>query len=293
MVTNGGNADPHFDNARFEQAAVRYQKGDTAALTEILELSQKRAEVLIRYCGTARYCSESELLSDIAFKTVKSISRFNPSQGSGFTFTSCLIQNVLRTNVTAARKRACRYVELDETIAGTLRTNGETESRDAVDDLADRIKSGVRTTLSDQAELQTMRWYVESFLAGAFELRRHQCADASMAVYGLTHERSRELYDLCLLECRRVMYDSLPPRPAIAPGRLVGTRSAWMLRYAPLLDAAEFSKFVVISRNLGAFTVMLIDPQSRSRRLDRNPTVTKQNLLWILNGHPDARPLFQ
>jgi hypothetical protein len=38
--------------------------------------------------------------------------------------------------------------------------------------------------------------------------------------------------------------------------------------------------------------VVLIAPQSRSRRLDRNPTVGRENLLWILRGHPAAVPLF-
>ena len=71
--------------------------------------------------------------------------------------------------------------------------------------------------LSDPAEFQTMRWYVTSFLDGAFELRRHKCADAAMTVYGLRHDRARELYDLCLLECRRVMFAHLPPRPKVFP----------------------------------------------------------------------------
>jgi hypothetical protein len=66
-----------------------------------------------------------------------------------------------------------------------------------------------------------------------------------------------------------------------------------MLRYAHLLDAGEFTKFAVLTRDLSPFVVVLIDPEARSRRLDRNPTVTRQNLLWVLDGHPDAKPLFQ
>jgi hypothetical protein len=294
MVTPNGEGSQHLDNAALENCIARFQRnGDMQSLSEIVELSQRRALTLIRFNATTSYRSEDELLSDINFKLLRSIAKFNPSKGSAFTYISAVITSTLRTSVSTQRRNWARHVELDEATVSRLHTNGETESQDAVDDLADRIKSGVTTTLSDQAELQTMRWYVESFLNGAFELRRHQCADAAMAVYGLTHERSRELYDLRVLACRQVMYDTLPPRPAIAPGRLVGTRSAWMLRYAHLLDAAEFTKFVVLSHNLGAFIVMLIDPQSSSRRLDRNPTVTRQNLLWILNGHPDAVPLFK
>jgi hypothetical protein len=66
-----------------------------------------------------------------------------------------------------------------------------------------------------------------------------------------------------------------------------------MARYAPLLTAEEFTKFVTLTRNLGPFVLMLIDPESRSRRQDRNPAIGRKNLKWVLNGHPDAVPLFK
>src|SRR6516225_3389308 len=67
----------------------------------------------------------------------------------------------------------------------------------------------------------------------------------------------------------RVMYDSLSGRPPIAAGRLVGTREAWMLRYAPLLSPDEFTKFATLTKDLSPFVVVLLAPESRSRRLDR------------------------
>ena len=114
-----------------------------------------------------------------------------------------------------------------------------------------------------------------------------------MGVYNLRHERSRELYDLTVLEVRRVLYPDLPPRPQIAPGRLVGTRGAWMMRFAPLLNASEFTKFFVLARDLGPFVVLLVDPANRSRRQDRSAAVTRRNLEFVLNGHPDAVLLFK
>jgi hypothetical protein len=54
--------------------------------------------------------------------------------------------------------------------------------------------------LTDETELSAQRWYIESFCADGFEHRRHECADAAMTVYGLSHDRSRELYDLTMLE---------------------------------------------------------------------------------------------
>ena len=113
-----------------------------------------------------------------------------------------------------------------------------------------------------------------------------------MTVFGLTHSRSRELYDLSILATRLALYSHLPPRPLIAPGQLIGSRSGWMARFKPLLDDQEFSKFVRLTWGLSPFVLVMICPQSRSRRQDRNPPITRENLLWIINGHPDALPLF-
>jgi hypothetical protein len=59
------------------------------------------------------------------------------------------------------------------------------------------------------------------------------------------------------------------------------------LNLAQILVSGEQTK------GLNPFIILLIAPESRSRRLDRNPTVNRQNPLWVLYGHPDARPLFQ
>jgi hypothetical protein len=61
-----------------------------------------------------------------------------------------------------------------------------------------------------------------------------------------------------MLEVRRVLYDDLPQRPQIVPGRLHGTRHAWMARYAPLLSQDEFTKFVTLMRNLSPFVRLII-----------------------------------
>jgi len=66
-----------------------------------------------------------------------------------------------------------------------------------------------------------------------------------------------------------------------------------MVRYRPLLTEPEFTKFVVLVRDLGPFVIVLVNPESRSRRLDRNPTIDRRNLLWVMHGRPDALPLFK
>jgi hypothetical protein len=290
---NGG-ASPHCDNNKLEDAIARYQtQGDAGSLSEIISLTEDRALTLIRFYKTTRYQREDELLSDINFKLLKAVGNFNRERGHAFSFISHVVTNTLRTSVTNARKRTKQYVKLDNAAVNKLRTNGESESRDALDDLAHRIRSHVKTTVTDPTEQDMQRWFVTSFCDEGFESRRHECANAAMAVYGVSHSRSRELYDLTMLEVRRVLCDDLPPRPPIAAGRLLGTRAAWMIRFRPLMNECEFTKFFVLVRDLGPFVVLLVDPQNRSRRQDRSAAVTRRNLEFILRGHPDAVPLFQ
>jgi hypothetical protein len=55
----------------------------------------------------------------------------------------------------------------------------------------------------------------------------------------------------------------------------------------------EFTKFVTLMRNLSPFVLLLVDPQNKSRRQDRCPAITRRNLEFTLDGHPDAAPLFE
>jgi hypothetical protein len=288
---NPNGSSPHLDNAQLEQAIGHYQtQHDVESLGEIVRLTQTRAQTLIRFYQTTKYRPEDELLSDVNWKLLRAVGKFDPAKGSAFTFVSQVIWSTLSTSVMATRREARRYSELDEKLTDKLPAIDE--DHHSVDDLRHRIKAGVKTTLTDEDELSTQRWYVESFTADGFDAHRHQCANAAMAVYGLSHSRSRELYDLTMLETRRVLYDDLKSRQPIAAGRLIGTRCAWMVRFAPLLTETEFTKFVILVRNLGPFVLMLIDPESRSRRQDRNPVIGRKNLEWVLNGHPDAVLLF-
>jgi hypothetical protein len=288
---NGGT-NPHFDNVRLESLISAYQAGtNPAALAEIVTLTQARALTLIRFRKTARYSTEGELLSDVNFKLLRAVDKFNPAKGSAFTFISQVVTNVLCTSVTNARKASAKYTGLDDDLIKIL--PAKSEDRTVANDIAHRIKASAKTTLTDPLELSAQRWYIESFTADGFESRRHECANAAMSVYNLSHGRSRELYDLTMLEVRRILYDDLKRWQPIVAGRLLGTRCAWMARYRPLLTESEFTKFVVLTLDLGPFVVMLIDPESHSRRQDRNPAIGRKNLEWIINGHPDAVPLFK
>ena len=291
-----GGSSKHLDNGRLEGVIASYQtQGDTGSLSEIIRLTQDRALTLIRFHKTTRYGSEAELLSDVHFKLLRAVDKFDPGKGSAFSFVSRVVTNVLCTAVSNARRNSSRYLELDEVATSKLIERGDARARDAVDDLLDRVRRGVRSALSEPGELDTQRWYVNSFCEDGFESRRHQCANAAVAVYNLSHDRSRELYDLTMLEVRRVLYDDLKRREPIPAGRLLGTRCAWMAAYRPLLSEPEFTKFVVLMRDLAPYLLLIIGSAdgSRSRRGDRNPAIGRKNLEWILSGHPDAVPLFK
>jgi DNA-directed RNA polymerase specialized sigma24 family protein len=235
-----GEGSKHLDNVRLESLIGEYQaKGDAGSLGEIVRLTQTRALTLIRFHKTARYAAEDELLSDINFKLMRAVGKFDAAKGSAFTFVSRVASNALCTAVSRARATANRFVELDESVTNNLHTHGESQSRDVIEDLTHRIRLSVKAAITDSIEQDVQRWFVASFCEDGFESRRHECANAAMAVYNLSRERSRELYDLTMLEVRRVMFDDLPPRQPIAAGRLVGTRGAWMIRYRPLLNDAH------------------------------------------------------
>jgi len=136
---------------------------------------------------------------------------------------------------------------------------------------------------------------VDSFCADGFAYRRHRCANCCMAAFQLTHSRSRELYDLTMLEVRRILYYTVKGRQPITPGQLYGTRAAWMTRYAQLMSANEFTKFYALMKHLAPYLMLLIvDPtKANNHRRDRNPGIGRSTIELILYGNPNAVKLFE
>jgi hypothetical protein len=252
----------------------------------------QRPEDIIRFHKTHLYRDESELLSDCHFKLMRSIGRFDARRASGFAYVSRIIDSSLKTAVSSQRRHWLRNVELDIELANAL--PAKTDDWSVADDLVYKIRSRVKTTLTNETELSACRWLVESFCADGFAARRHACADACMGVYQLSHARSRELHDLVMLEVRRALYDDLKPRKQILPGRLLGTRAAWMARYSPLLTESEFTRFAILMANLAPYLMLLLlDPsKAGNHRQDRNPQVGRRNLELVLYGDSSAKPLF-
>ena len=288
---NGG-AVTHCDNVQLEQAIARFQGGDSGSLGEIIRLVEPRTQTLIRFYKTHLYRSEDELLSDVNFKLLRAVRKFDPSKGSAFSFVSAVITSTLQTAVTNTRRHWLRYSELDTELENTV--PAKADDRSVCDDLVFKVKSRVRTTLTDETELSACRWLVDSFCVDGFASRRHACANAVMSTFQLNHARSRELHDLVMLEVRRALYGDLNRREQIVPGRLLGTRAAWMVRYSPLLTESEFTRFCVLMANLAPYLMLLILDPSKvgNHRQDRNPQISRRNLELILYGDSSAKPLF-
>ena len=126
---------------------------------------------------------------------------------------------------------------------------------------------------------------MESFLDSHFELRRHECANAAMRVFGLTHERSRRLYDLTLLEIRRVLY-SESNHPSVNHTQLGRSKSARLLRYSNFLTGEEFKKFVALMRDLAPSVVVAVKPANEPLIRKGQWPAIRENLVLVLEGDP-------
>jgi DNA-directed RNA polymerase specialized sigma24 family protein len=151
-----GKGGEHLNNSRLEECIARLQKGDANALAEIIKLTQPRTETLIRFYKTGQYYSEAELVSDVNFKLMRSIRRFDPGKGAAFPFVSAVITSTLRTAVTNQRRSWSRCCELEGELANTL--PARSDNWEKADDLVFKVKSRARTTLTDETEISAQRW---------------------------------------------------------------------------------------------------------------------------------------
>ena len=290
-----GDANHHFDNEQVTTLICRYQScGDQEALAGVLAAAQQRTLTLSRFYGADRYLSEGELTSNVTWKLLRGLHRFDAWRGRAFSFISTVAMNEVRTGVTRTRVLRERYIELDETIAGqTPHPNGDAEAGETIEHLVHSVRANVRSTISDPDERAVLRWFTESFCADGFESARHQCCNAALQVFSwLRPARACELHDLARWQCRLVLLPHAPPRTPIIPGKLLGTRGAWLVRYQHLMSPVEFDRFARLLMGLAPFILLLVDPQSRSRRGDRNASITRRNVEFALHGDPSSAKLF-
>jgi hypothetical protein len=287
---NGGY---FFNSAEVETLIAHYQRTEChQTLGQIIERCRPIALSLIRDKATMRHVEVDELMSAVNNKLLRSLPSYDPARGTAFAFVSRLTCNMLCTQVTHRKKLAARYPALERTFELSIVDHDQDfDSTVALDDLVHRIKT-VRSAAIDQAERDAQKWYVDSFIDAGFEMRRHEVSDAAMRVYGLSHRRSRDLYDLTLLEIRRVLWTETKHAPVDA-NVLRGTKGLPLLRYTRFLTEEEFAKFAALMRGLAPILVVLVKPENAIRIKGQDWNATRENLLLILNGNPLATPLFE
>jgi hypothetical protein len=279
-----------FDSGAVEQLIAQYQKeGSREILGEIVSRCEPLTFSLIRSKRTMIYEPENELMSTINYKLVRSISHYDPGKGTAFTFISKLASNMMCTSVSLHKKLSLRYEPLDEVLAANL-PDERANSPVYVDDLHRQIR-GVRSACSLESERQAQRWLIESFIDAHFEMRRHEVCDAAMRVFGLTHRRSRQLYDLTLLEVRRALWQETTHAP-VSLGGLRGTKQMPLARYFNFLSPPEFSKFVRLMRDLAPSLIFLVRPANAPAIKRGEWPAVRENLQCVLDGIPEATALF-
>ena len=116
-------------------------------------------------------------------------------------------------------------------------------------------------------------------------MRRHQCADAAMKVYGLSPRQSRQLYDLTLLEIRRTLWDETKHSP-VTRAQLGRSKNRWVTRFANFLTPEEFTKFAVLMRGLPPSLVVLVKFCNEGKIRAGAWPALRENLRLVLEGDP-------
>ena len=267
-MRNPGGALHLFHEEQIKTMTIEWQRSqDPELLNEILVRTQPliTGVLLTRSKHTEDF---EELLNLLRERIWKKLPHFNPAKGRIFSYLTMVAHQLLDEVWARRRLYQSRYNPTG------LESLGQQYSTAApnhfFDDIIWRIHT-VQTTFDDPFELKAQRWLVWGLLDSCFTLRRHEAADSTVIVYGLHPSRARKLHDATVLEVRRTLLDVVEI-PKITVADLRGTRQSALAKYADQLAPEDFSKLIYLMRNLAP---VIID-----------------DLNHVLNGHPEARPLF-
>jgi hypothetical protein len=281
----------YFDPAYAETLIRRYNESlgsDISALDALLVHVEPLAKSILEYRASTKFEDLDELLSRVRLKLWRTVRLFDPARGSAFSFCARVINSAAMSAVGEAWARADRYTEITEAAGSTI--PADIASREVIADIDHRIRRA-RSSCVDPFERRAQRWFVESFIDAGFVLKRHEAADSVMKVFGISHPRSRQLHDLTVLEVRRQLIGE-KWLPLITPDLLKGTKLEALMRYAYFLGAADFSKLAVLMRDLAPSLVLAMRPENICGIRRGDPEASRANLRLVLDGEPNARPLF-
>jgi DNA-directed RNA polymerase specialized sigma24 family protein len=285
-----GDGTHYFDSTQAAQWIQSFNAtGNTEALERLLEHVTPLARSILEYRCTTKYEMLDELLSMVHVKLWRSLRLYDAARGSAYSFCAMIISRTAASAVNKAWTRSERFCALEE--PDTFRAPATNATAEAITDLVERIRCGIKTTATELNELDAQRWYFQSLVSAEFAIRRHEAANAAMQVYGLRHARSRWLYDTVILEARRVLIGDRRVR-TVSPHSLRNTRLAGIVRYAGFLSPTDFSRLAALLKDLPPALVAFARVENFSKVRAGDVEATQENLRLILDGDPAARPLF-
>jgi hypothetical protein len=263
--------------------------GNAGSLNALLEHVEPLAKSILEYRSSTRHEAPDEFLSRIRLKLWRSLRLYDPARGSAFSFCAKIIWTVAQSTVHEAWIRNERFCEFNQSVDNALLCD-PLASSEAVSDIQARVRM-VRTPCTDLYELGAQKWLVDSFIDCEFHIRRHEAADAMSEVFGIDYTRSRWLFDTTLVAVRRQLIDGRRLTP-VNPASLARTRSEALIRFAKFLSPPEFTRLASLMRDVAPSIVLTINPARACAVRRGKPEATRANLLLVLHGSPDDRPLF-
>lgn len=280
-----------FQNGYVEELIAEWKEtGDLETLGEILTAAAPLIEQVCRYRCTDKYEELEELIAKIQIKLMKSVRHFDPERGKAYSFVSHVIKTMSCSLVQDRKNYCARVAQIEDDTIWDKIPAPEIDSH-RLEDLAFKVRR-VRTTCSDIYELRAQRWIVESFIDAGFKIRRHEVANACMFAFGLSHERSRQLHDLTLLEIRRQLIGERRLRE-IRPGDLERTKIRAIIPFARYMNGQAFTRFATLMTDLAPSLVILVKVGNAGRIRRGEPEAIRENLGLVIHGDPTALPLFR
>lgn len=260
---------PIFDEQLTKELVKNWQhiKSDLI-LEQIFKQTDRLLRALIFARGIYQYMELQEIISMIQTKIWRGLHLFDPERGTLHNFLTRVIHNRISQAQIDTSKNT-RHASMDDEDCLDVPHDND-ENCFGMEDLVWRIYQ-VRTTCTDEMELEAQRWLVKSFVDSSFTIRRHHAANAMSTVYGIDRVRSRQLHDYTLLEVRRAILDGVVP-PDVDPEKLKGTRQKALRKYYDLMTPEDFSKLCFLMKNISSSVV--------------------GNVWDVLDGFPDSKPLF-
>ena len=283
---NGGS-NWNFDNDVVQSQLLAWQRtGNPRALQSVFEGS--RAHVL-RLVRGFHEVPLDETINEVLIKVWSSAHLYDPQRGTAFSFISRVATTVACNAQGKHRAWRSRHWEADADFWDHI--EAPAQDLHGLEHFRHQIISGIKTRRKSGCERAAQRWIIESGFDADFHLRRHQIADSCMLVFGLFHQQARQLFDETHLEIRRVFLNEHRIK-SVTPQELVRTRERHLIKYGRYLEPAEFSKLYALLRWLAPCLIILAKPENAGAIARGEADATRENLHLILDGDPEAKPLF-